>query len=109
MNVAEAVGRALASLGVDAVFGLLGSGNLTFTNALRHAGVPFYASRHEGGAICMADGYARASGRLAACTTEPQTDRKISQPRTDHRVRRRGDHHAQHDLYLAPHHARHRR
>ena len=68
MRVAEAVGRALASLGVDAVFGLLGSGNLTFTNALRDAGVPFHAARHEGGAICMADGYARVSGRLAACS-----------------------------------------
>jgi thiamine pyrophosphate-dependent acetolactate synthase large subunit-like protein len=66
--VAEAVGRALASLGVDAVFGLLGSGNLTVTNALRDAGVPFHASRHEGGAICMADGYGRVSGRLAACS-----------------------------------------
>lgn len=68
MVVAEAVGRALASLGVEAVFGLLGSGNLTFTNALRDAGVPFHAARHEGGAICMADGYARVSGRLAACS-----------------------------------------
>ena len=68
MVVAEAVGRALASLGVDAVFGLLGSGNLTFTNALRDAGVPFHAARHEGGAICMTDGYARVSGRLAACS-----------------------------------------
>ena len=68
MNVAEAVGRALASLGVDAVFGLLGSGNLTVTNALRDSGVPFHSSRHEGGAICMADGYARVSGRLAACS-----------------------------------------
>ena len=68
MLVAEAVGRALASLGVDAVFGLLGSGNLTVTNALRDAGVPFHAARHEGGAICMADGYARVSGRLAACS-----------------------------------------
>jgi thiamine pyrophosphate-dependent acetolactate synthase large subunit-like protein len=66
--VAEAVGRALASLGVDAVFGLLGSGNLTVTNALRDAGVPFHAARHEGGAICMADGYGRVSGRLAACS-----------------------------------------
>jgi thiamine pyrophosphate-dependent acetolactate synthase large subunit-like protein len=66
--VAEAVGRALASLGVDAVFGLLGSGNLTVSNALRDAGVPFHASRHEGGAICMADGYGRVSGRLAACS-----------------------------------------
>jgi thiamine pyrophosphate-dependent acetolactate synthase large subunit-like protein len=66
--VAEAVGRALASLGVDAVFGLLGSGNLTVTNALREAGVPFHASRHEGGAICMADGYGRVSGKVAACS-----------------------------------------
>jgi acetolactate synthase I/II/III large subunit len=68
VKVAEAVGRALASLGVDAVFGLLGSGNLTVTNALRDAGVPFHAARHEGGAICMADGYARVSGGLAACS-----------------------------------------
>jgi len=68
VQVAEAVGRALASLGVDVVFGLLGSGNLTFTNALRDAGVPFHSARHEGGAICMADGYARVSGRLSACS-----------------------------------------
>jgi acetolactate synthase-1/2/3 large subunit len=38
MLVAEAVGRALAALGVDAVFGLLGSGNLAMTNALHNAG-----------------------------------------------------------------------
>jgi thiamine pyrophosphate-dependent acetolactate synthase large subunit-like protein len=46
----------------------MGSGNLAVTNALRDAGVPFHASRHECGAICMADGYARVSGRLAACS-----------------------------------------
>jgi thiamine pyrophosphate-dependent acetolactate synthase large subunit-like protein len=66
--VAEAVGRALAAHGVDTVFGLLGSGNLTVTNALRDAGARFYAARHEGGAICMTDGYARVSGRLPACS-----------------------------------------
>jgi len=68
MLVAEAVGRALAAEGVVACFGVLGSGNLVATNALRDAGVPFHAARHEGGAICMADGYARVSGRLAACS-----------------------------------------
>src|SRR4051812_25406714 len=67
-TVAEAVGRALAALGVDVVFGLMGSGNLAVTNALRDAGVPFHASRHECGAICMADGYARVSGGLAVCS-----------------------------------------
>jgi thiamine pyrophosphate-dependent acetolactate synthase large subunit-like protein len=68
MLVAEAVGRALAGLGVDTVFGLMGSGNLAVTNAMRDAGARFYAARHEGGAICMADGYGRVSGRLAACS-----------------------------------------
>ena len=66
--VAEAIGRALAAHGVDTVFGLLGSGNLTVTNALRDSGARFVATRHECGAICAADGYARVSGRLAACS-----------------------------------------
>ena len=68
MLVAEAVGKALAGLDVDVVFGLMGSGNLAFTNAMRDAGVRFYAARHENGAICMADGYARVSGRIAAAS-----------------------------------------
>jgi acetolactate synthase I/II/III large subunit len=66
--VAEAIGRALAAHGVDVVFGLLGSGNLTVTNALRDAGARFVSTRHEGGAVCAADGYGRVSGRLAACS-----------------------------------------
>jgi thiamine pyrophosphate-dependent acetolactate synthase large subunit-like protein len=68
MLVAEAIGRALPGLGVDVVFGLMGSGNLAVTNAMRDAGARFYAARHEGGAICMADGYGRVSGRMAACS-----------------------------------------
>jgi thiamine pyrophosphate-dependent acetolactate synthase large subunit-like protein len=68
MLVAEAVGRALAGLGVDTVFGLMGSGNLAVTNALRDAGARCYGARHESGAVCMADGYGRVSGRLAACS-----------------------------------------
>ena len=68
MVVAEAVGRALASLGADAVFGLLGSGNLTVTNAMRDGGARFVSSRHETAAVCMADGYARVSGRLGVAS-----------------------------------------
>ena len=68
MLVSEAVGKALANLGVDVVFGLMGSGNLAFTNALRDAGATFVAARHETGAVCMADGYARVSGDIAACS-----------------------------------------
>ena len=65
MLVAHAVGRALADLGVGACFGVVGSGNFHATNALREAGVPFFAARHEAGAATMADAYARVSGRVS--------------------------------------------
>ena len=39
-----------------------GSGNFVATQALHAAGAAFHHARHEGGAICMADGYARVSG-----------------------------------------------
>jgi thiamine pyrophosphate-dependent acetolactate synthase large subunit-like protein len=68
MLVSEAVARTLAELGVRTVFGLMGSGNLAVTNDLRAAGATFYSARHEGGAICMADGYTRVSGAPAACS-----------------------------------------
>jgi thiamine pyrophosphate-dependent acetolactate synthase large subunit-like protein len=68
MIVARAVGLALASasVGVDHVFGVVGSGNFHVTNALRDGGARFVAARHEGGAATMADAYARMSGRVTA-------------------------------------------
>lgn len=69
MNVSEAIGRALAERGVEVFFGLVGSGNFTVVNALRDAGADFYSSRHECGAVMMADGYARASGKVGVCAT----------------------------------------
>jgi thiamine pyrophosphate-dependent acetolactate synthase large subunit-like protein len=67
-RVSEALGNALAGLGVEHVFGVLGSGNFWITHALRAAGARYLAARHECGAVCMADGYARASGRLGVAT-----------------------------------------
>ncbi|MFT4469942.1 thiamine pyrophosphate-binding protein [Arthrobacter sulfonylureivorans] len=63
-TIAELVGQTLAGLGAGHAFGVVGSGNFAVTNALKAAGVPFTASRHEGGAATMADAYARMSGRL---------------------------------------------
>lgn len=68
-TVAQLVGQALADLGVGHVFGVVGSGNFEVTNALRAAGVPFTAARHEGGAATMADAFARMSGRVGVVTT----------------------------------------
>ena len=63
-SVADVVGATVADQGITDAFGVLGSGNLVATNALREGGVRFHHARHEGGAVCMADGYARVSGRV---------------------------------------------
>ncbi|MEH3075931.1 MAG: thiamine pyrophosphate-binding protein [Quadrisphaera sp.] len=68
LTVAELVGRAVARLGADRAFGVVGSGNFDVTNALVAAGVPFTAARHEGGAATMADAHARTTGRVAVVT-----------------------------------------
>jgi acetolactate synthase I/II/III large subunit len=68
MLVSEAVGAALAELGVDTAFGVVGSGNFHVTNALIARGVRYIAARHECGAASMADGWARMTGRPGILT-----------------------------------------
>ena len=68
MNVAEATGAALADLGVEDAFGLIGSGNFAVTNAMVLRGVRFIAARHECAAVSMADAYSRVSGRVGVAT-----------------------------------------
>ncbi len=63
-SVADVVGATIAAQGVEHAFGVLGSGNLIATNALAKGGVQFHHARHECGATCMADGYARVSDRV---------------------------------------------
>lgn len=68
MLVSEAVATAVAGLGTEAAFGLVGSGNFMLVNALCDAGVEYHGACHEAGAVAMADGYARASGRVGVAT-----------------------------------------
>ena len=68
MRVADAVGRGLAGLGVNTVFGVVGSGNFHVTNALVAGGARFVAARHEGGATVMADAWARTTGAPGVVT-----------------------------------------
>jgi thiamine pyrophosphate-dependent acetolactate synthase large subunit-like protein len=63
-SVADVVGATIAAQGAVDAFGVIGSGNLVATNALVAGGARFHPARHEGGAVCMADGYARVSGRV---------------------------------------------
>ena len=78
MLVSDAVAAALAELGADTVFGVVGSGNFHVTNALIARGARFVAARHEGGAACMADGWARTAGRpgLALRAPGPGADQR---------------------------------
>jgi len=69
MRVYEAIGETLKKLEVRATFGLMGDGNLRFMTHLAHElGMPYYAARHEGGAVAMADGYARVTGKVGVCS-----------------------------------------
>ena len=69
VRVSTLVGRTLAKLGVGHVFGVVGSGNFDVTGTLMAEGVPFTATRHEGGAATMADAYSRMSGKVGVVTT----------------------------------------
>ena len=48
-TVAAAVGAALVRAGIDAVFGVVGSGNFDVTNAMVAAGARSVAARHHRG------------------------------------------------------------
>jgi thiamine pyrophosphate-dependent acetolactate synthase large subunit-like protein len=54
--------------GVTDVFGLMGDGNVQWIPMLEGYGISYHASRHEAGAIAMADAYSRATGRMGVCT-----------------------------------------
>lgn len=68
MRGSAALADAVHAEGVAVVFGVLGDGNLGLVTGLVDRGVRFVAARHEAGAVAMADGYARASGRPGIAT-----------------------------------------
>ena len=69
MKVYEAVANAFVREGTDTVFGLLGDGQLRWWPAMaRRPGVKIVHARHEDAALAMAEGWARASGRVGVCT-----------------------------------------
>lgn len=65
-TVAEIVVDCLTAGGVDHVFGLPGTTIMDLIDALgRRSGIRYLSVRHEQGAAHMADGFWRASGRIA--------------------------------------------
>ena len=58
---------ALLKEGVDTAFGILGGAVLPLFDVLYDAPLRFILTRHEQGAAHMADGYARATGKVGVC------------------------------------------
>jgi thiamine pyrophosphate-dependent acetolactate synthase large subunit-like protein len=65
---AQRLAQTLRDSGVEAVFGLIGGGNFLFATHVVDAGARFVAARHEAGALAMADGWARVTGRVGVAT-----------------------------------------
>lgn len=69
MKVYDAVANAFVKEEATTIFGLLGDGQLTWWAAMaRHPGVRLIDAREEGSGLAMAEGYARASGRVGVCS-----------------------------------------
>ncbi|MBI5604847.1 MAG: thiamine pyrophosphate-binding protein [Deltaproteobacteria bacterium] len=65
---AEVLVKALRKEGIQHVFGISGHGLVAFMEALRREdGIDFFSTRHEENAAHMADGWARATGRIGVC------------------------------------------
>ena len=93
----------LTSWGIDTVFGMVGHSNLGLAEALRRAEeagrLRFVGIRHEGAAAFAASGYAKLTGRPAACFYDRRPGRhqpahgplgREGRPRADPRAHRPG-------------------
>lgn len=67
----EALCTALRALGIECVFGIPGTQTVPLFEAFRQHGLRTVLTSHELGAAFMANGYFRATGRIAALSTIP--------------------------------------
>ena len=67
MKGAQILVECLKREGVDLVFGIPGGANLPTFDALYQSSIKVILTGHEQGAAHMADGYARASGKVGVC------------------------------------------
>lgn len=69
MRVYEAIARSLVDIGCTELFGVVGDGCVYVIDSyLKNADTHYIAATHEGGAVLMAQGWARVSGRIGIAT-----------------------------------------
>jgi acetolactate synthase-1/2/3 large subunit len=67
MNVAEIIVKYLEDQGVEYIFGIPGGALEPLNTALYQSKIKVIVTKHEQGAAFMADGYARATGKIGVC------------------------------------------
>ncbi len=65
MTTEEAFVKVLQRHGITQAFGIIGSAMMPISDLFPKAGITFWDCAHEGNAGMMADGYTRASGKMA--------------------------------------------
>ena len=70
LQVSDMLARAFVAEGVEVLFTLMGDANMYWSAAMaKLAGVKVVHARHEHCAVSMADGYARATGKVGVAST----------------------------------------
>jgi acetolactate synthase-1/2/3 large subunit len=78
----DVIVQALKAAGVECVFGIISIHNLPIYDAIaRQRGIRPIINRSEQGAVNMADGYAKATGRLGVAITSTGAGRAMPQVR----------------------------
>ena len=69
ITVSELIVKYMERLGIETIFGMPGAHILPVYDSLYDSGIQSILAKHEQGAAFMAGGYAKASGKIAACIT----------------------------------------
>jgi thiamine pyrophosphate-dependent acetolactate synthase large subunit-like protein len=70
LKLQDVLAQAFAAEGCEVLFTLMGDANMYWTEAMsRQPGVTVVNARHEHCAVAMADGYARATGKVGVAST----------------------------------------
>lgn len=80
MNGAQALLQCMEKEGVEYVYGIPGGTAIPLLDAIYDSKIKFILTRHEQGATHMADGYARATGKVGVvfCTSGPGATNTIT-------------------------------
>lgn len=70
MTTEEAFVKVLQAHGIEHAFGIIGSAFMPISDLFPRAGITFWDCAHEGNAGMMADGYGRATGKMAMCIAQ---------------------------------------